>query len=73
MSERFFRNENATRRYCVVGTRAVVLRGAQDFRVVCATCDGGGTRRFRIPEDAERAACRDSYKPCLCRPPCGAR
>lgn len=57
--------------YFLCGTRRVVRRGPQDYRVVCASCLGGGTVRHAIPEDAERAAVRDSAKPCLCRPSCG--
>ena len=56
----------------VCGTRRVVRLGLQNYRVVCASCLGGGTVRHAILQDAERAAVRDSNKPCLCRPSCGA-
>jgi len=60
-------------RQLVCGTRAVVQKGPFDFRVVCATCDGGGTVRHKTKDAASRAAVRDSNKPCPCKPSCGAR
>ena len=56
-------------RVFVCGTRAVYRVGSQDYRVVCATCHAGGSVRHKIPEDADRAAVRDSNKPCKA---CGA-
>jgi hypothetical protein len=61
------------RHYFVCGTRRVLRAGFQDYRVVCASCLRGGTVRHSIPEDAERAAVRDSNKPCPCRPSCGGK
>lgn len=53
-----------------IGTRAVVRRGTSDYRVVCATCDAGGTVRHPTRDCAMRAATRDSALPCRA---CGAR
>lgn len=53
-------------RVFVCGTRAVVRKGLQDYRVVCATCGAGGTVKYAIPEDADRAAVRDSARACNC-------
>ena len=53
----------------VCGTRAVVKRGPDDYRVVCASCGAGGTVRHDIRGNATRAAVRDSNKPCRA---CGA-
>jgi hypothetical protein len=57
----------------VCGIRRVKERGPEDFRVVCATCDGGGTIRHDTREQATSAAVRDSNKPCPCRQACGAK
>lgn len=53
------------------GTRTVVERGDPPtaWRVICATCEAGGTVLHRTKEAAERAAVRDSNKPCSS---CGA-
>lgn len=59
-------------RLFVCGTRAVEQHGPEDFRVVCATCDGGGSVRHFTRELASRAATRDSARPCPARRPCGA-
>jgi len=53
-------------RLLTCGTRKVVQRGPNDFRVVCATCDGGGTVKHATRESASRAAIRDSAKSCKC-------
>jgi hypothetical protein len=53
-----------------VGTRAVVEKGPREYRVVCATCDAGGTVRYESKDAALRAAIRDSNRPCAV---CGAR
>jgi hypothetical protein len=50
----------------VCGTRAVIESGPHDFRVVCATCDGGGTVSYPTRTAANRAAIRDSARPCKC-------
>ena len=52
-----------------IGTRAIVTKGAHDHRVICATCDAGGTVRHETRSMAFDAACRDSAKPCRA---CGA-
>lgn len=59
-------------RVFVCGTRAVMRAGPDDFRVVCASCDGGGGTPY-TRAGASQAAVRDSSKPCPCRPSCGAR
>lgn len=56
----------------VCGTRAVKPKGPGDWRVVCATCEGGGTVPYKTREQANSAAVRDSTKPCPCKPSCGA-
>ena len=56
-------------RVFLCGTRAVVRIGLQNYRVVCATCGNGGSVRHAIPEDADRAAVRDSNRSCRA---CGA-
>ena len=57
----------------LVGTRRVVERATGDYRVICATCDKGGTVPHRTSKAAGHAAIRDSNKPCPARPGCGAR
>jgi hypothetical protein len=54
------------------GTRAVVRVRPGDFRVVCATCEGGGSVSYPAPGLANVAAVRDSARPCPARPSCGA-
>ena len=56
--------ETLDRRYAI-GTRAIIHRGPRDYRVVCATCDAGGTVRHDTRDKAFTAAARDSAKPCL--------
>lgn len=56
-------------RVFLCGTRKVIRRGPGDFRVVCATCDGGGTVKYSTSNAASSAAIRDSAKPCRV---CGA-
>lgn len=51
-------------RVIVCGTRKAVRRGPGDYRVVCASCDGGGTVRHETARSASLAAIRDSNKPC---------
>ena len=53
----------------VCGTRKVIRRGPSDFRVVCATCEAGGSVRHDTNTQAATAAVRDSNRPCLA---CGA-
>ena len=61
------------KRLMTVGTRAVVHGHAVGtFRVVCATCEGGGTVAYSPYTKACKAATRDSARPCPCRPSCGA-
>lgn len=64
------------KRVFLCGGRAVIECGPQDFRVVCATCGAGGSRRFKVNNDttpgaecAARAAVRDSGTACRS---CGA-
>lgn len=57
------------RRFTLCGTRKVIQRGPADYRVVCATCEGGGTVPHRTPELAGAAAVRDSARRCTI---CGA-
>lgn len=64
---------SAAPRFLVCGTRAVVQRAPQDYRVVCATCGGGGHVRHADKESASRAAIRYSAHPCPARQPCGAK
>ncbi len=59
----------ASPRVFVCGGRAVVRRGPDDFRVVCATCDAGGTVKHRTDAAAVSAAIRDSARGCRA---CGA-
>lgn len=61
--------ESDRRRYAI-GARAIIWRD-RAWRVVCATCDGGGTVAHRTRESASAAATRDSAKPCPVG--CGAR
>ena len=56
-------------RVSVCGTRAVIRRGPDDFRVVCATCETGGTVRHRTLASAGAACTRDSDRSCQ---KCGA-
>lgn len=49
----------------VCGTRKVIRRG-NTWRVVCATCEGGGTRPHSRYEEARKACVRDSNRPCRC-------
>jgi hypothetical protein len=58
------------RRPFVCGTRRVERITVGDYRVVCATCGGGGTVRHDNREKACSAAVRDSNKACR---KCGAR
>lgn len=59
---------NQTYRPLVCGTRKTVRRGPGDFRVVCATCEAGGSTKHNTHELAASAAIRDSNKPCqACR------
>ena len=61
----------ATETRYAIGTRAILPRKPDGtYRVVCATCDAGGTIPHRTREDAFNAAARDSNKPCQT---CGAR
>ena len=61
-------------RLYVCGTRRAVpsVETPGAWRVVCATCQDGGTVDYPTKRDAMRAATRDSGKPCPNRPPCGA-
>jgi hypothetical protein len=61
---------NDTYRPLICGTRKTKRVGPSDFRVVCATCEGGGTVKYRTHELASSAAVRDSAKPCPVK--CGA-
>lgn len=56
-------------RLTLCGTRKVIRRAVGDYRVVCATCDAGGTVPHRTKEAASSACVRDSAKPCRA---CGA-
>lgn len=56
----------------ICGTRKAIKRGPGDYRVVCATCDGGGTVRYPDASLAASTAIAHSNRPCPCRPPCGA-
>lgn len=60
---------NIMNRTFVCGTRAVVQMAPSDFRVVCATCDNGGTVKHTTKEAANRACVRDSNRRCTA---CGA-
>lgn len=57
-------------RVTLCGTRLAFRAGAQNYRVVCATCHNGGTVKHATPESASHAAVRDSNQPCRA---CGAR
>lgn len=59
----------AIARLFTCGTRTVIERGPSDFRVLCATCEGGGTTKHTTRGEATRAAVRDSNKRCR---KCGA-
>lgn len=59
-----------TKRRTAVGTRAVVEKNARDFRVVCATCDYGGTIQFPTFAAALQAATAASDRSCRA---CGAK
>ena len=52
-----------------IGTRAVVQKGLRDFRVVCATCDAGGSTRYDTKAAAMDSAIRRSAEACRS---CGA-
>ena len=56
-------------RAMLCGTRKTVKLNPGDFRVVCATCDAGGSRKHPTHDSASSAAIRDSNKPCRA---CGA-
>lgn len=51
------------------GTRTTQRRGPDDFRVVCATCDAGGSVKHPTHASASSAAIRDSARACTS---CGA-
>ena len=53
-----------------IGTRAIVQRKPGDYRVVCASCDAGGTVHHTTQRRAFRAAARDSARACRA---CGLR
>ncbi len=53
----------------VCGTRRAFRKGPRDFRVVCATCDAGGSVKHATQEGAHSAAVRDSGRACRT---CGA-
>lgn len=57
------------KRVFVCGTRAVIQRGEWDFRIVCATCDGGGTVKYEVREQATRQCVNQSGRRCTI---CGA-
>jgi hypothetical protein len=64
-------------RIFVCGTRAVIERDVRyqrgrrtTYRVVCATCNGGGSYKFVTKDAATKVAVRDSGKPCPVK--CGA-
>jgi hypothetical protein len=59
--------------YFICGTRKVIP-GPRfgTWRVVCATCDGGGSVAHHVRGEATAAAVRDSNKPCPARRGCGA-
>lgn len=56
-------------RVILCGTRLAFRNGPQDYRVVCATCQHGGTVKHVTPESASQAAARDSARTCRA---CGA-
>jgi len=47
-----------------VGARAVIRRGPGDWRIICATCRGGGWTPYRTQELALASATRASANPC---------
>lgn len=53
-----------------VGTRAYGELRPGDWRVVCATCDAGGTISYKTRSEAGQAATTNSARPCQS---CGAR
>ena len=57
-------------RVSVCGTRAVVKIADDDYRVVCAACDAGGSRLYKTRSLATAGASRNSGRPCMS---CGAR
>lgn len=63
----------AEAREFVCGTRRVETSAVRPgyFRVICATCRGGGTVYHSTREAANAAAVRDSARPCPVG--CGAR
>ena len=52
------------KRIFTCGGKAVVQRGANDFRVICASCFGGGTVPHETKDSANRVAVRDSGREC---------
>jgi len=52
------------------GTKTVITSPDHTFRVVCATCEAGGSVPHETKEDAMKACVRDSNKPCRA---CGAK
>lgn len=50
----------------VCGARATVKAGPYDYRVCCATCDKVSTVFYETVTGANRAAMRDSARPCSC-------
>lgn len=56
----------------VCGTRRIREAGPGDWRVVCATCEEGGTVPHKTRTLAIDAAIRDSARPCPAKPGCGA-
>lgn len=53
------------------GARLVIRIRPGDWRVICPTCEGGGTASYPSRELANQACVRDSAKPCPVK--CGAR
>lgn len=49
----------------LVGTKKVIKDG-MEYRIVCATCDGGGSNPYRYRSEAIRVAIRLSGHPCQC-------
>lgn len=62
-------NTNAAARVFVCGTRAVLEESPHIWRVVCATCEAGGSVPHKTKAAATSAAVRDSAKACRA---CGA-
>ncbi len=52
-----------------IGTRAIVRKAEHDYRVVCATCDAGGSKRYENHAQAFHAAAESSARKCRV---CGA-